>query len=292
MSNRRTSGIWKRRGDRKITVPIFGTAGGRWRRPSGYLTFPSTSSRIPMGALPENRYFNAVPHQTILYYIYINRTVSREQSTPKEEEMRKIMARKPYRMGMLFVVVVAAVLALVAGGALAAGARRHQHGGSENPRVASRRRPGDGDGDRQGTAVQERGRSCQRKGDRQVEAGEDQAAGDRRRSAGRPAHRPPREAAAGAAAPAATPKATTAPPPTQKAPRRRSRLPRPRYPRAPSTSTPPLRSNWWHCRRSARKSASHHRRAAIPEDRGHHEGEGNQAEDIRQDQGHDYRQVT
>ena len=36
--------------------------------------------------------------------------------------MRKIMARKSYRMGMLFAVVVAAVLALAAGSALAAGA--------------------------------------------------------------------------------------------------------------------------------------------------------------------------
>jgi len=41
---------------------------------------------------------------------------------PKEEEMRKIMARKPYGMGVLFAIVVAAVLALAAGSALAAGA--------------------------------------------------------------------------------------------------------------------------------------------------------------------------
>ena len=36
--------------------------------------------------------------------------------------MRKIMARKPYRMGALYAVVVAAALALAAGNALAAGA--------------------------------------------------------------------------------------------------------------------------------------------------------------------------
>src|SRR5512141_2004921 len=36
--------------------------------------------------------------------------------------MRKIMARKPYRMGVLFAVVVGAALALSAGSVLAAGA--------------------------------------------------------------------------------------------------------------------------------------------------------------------------
>lgn len=42
-------------------------------------------------------------------------------TTLKEEEMRKIMARKPYRMGTLIAVAVAAALALSVGSVLAAG---------------------------------------------------------------------------------------------------------------------------------------------------------------------------
>ena len=54
--------------------------------------------------------------------IYINCIVFRVQSTAKEGEREKTMARKPYRMGAVFAVVVAAALALTVGSALAAAA--------------------------------------------------------------------------------------------------------------------------------------------------------------------------
>ena len=132
--------------------------------------------------------------------------------------MRKIMARKPYRMGMLFVVVVAAVLALVAGSALAAGALVDINTADQKTLESL---PGVGPA----TATEiVKGRPYKSVDDLANVKGIGKSKLEKIKPlvtvGGQPAAQAPAAAgaAAGAAAPAASPKATTATQPAQKAP--------------------------------------------------------------------------
>jgi competence protein ComEA len=132
--------------------------------------------------------------------------------------MRKIMARKPYRMGMLFVVVVAAGLALSVGSALAAGALVDINTADQKTLESL---PGVGPA----TAAEIiKGRPYKSVDDLANVKGIGKSKMEKIKPlvtvGGQPAAQAPAAAgaAAGAAAPAASPKATTATQPAQKAP--------------------------------------------------------------------------
>jgi competence protein ComEA len=132
--------------------------------------------------------------------------------------MRKIMARKPYRMGVFFTVVVAAALSLAVGSVLAAGALVDINTADQKTLESL---PGVGPA----TAKEiVKGRPYKSVDDLANVKGLGKSKLEKIKPlvtvGGKPAAQAPAAAApaAGTAAPAASPKATTAPPAAQKAP--------------------------------------------------------------------------
>ena len=206
--------------------------------------------------------------------------------------MRKIMARKPYRMGMLFVVVVAAILVLVAGSALAAGALVDINTADQKTLESL---PGVGPA----TAKEiVKGRPYKSVDDLANVKGIGKSKLEKIKPlvtvGGQPAAQAPAAAgaAAGAAAPAAASKATTATQAAQKAPAAGEEGCQGRHARGSHQHQHGFQGAAGRLAGDRQdEGAGHHRRAAVPEDRGHHEGQGDQAEDLRQDQGPDHRPV-